>query len=151
MGLLLQKRGETGWTADSESRKRVEQVAMRAVMNVGNSTWGIRFVMSPPKMWLGHYQHSTAEDGRIPPARHIEVKGRAKGQSTITVTRNEIMYALNQAEKFILAVVMVDGDSHEGPYYIRNPFSKEPDWAVSSINLDLEQLLARSHRPEEKV
>lgn len=84
--------------------------------------------------------------------RHIEVKGRAKGQGTITVTRNETMYALNQAEKSILAVVIVDGDNHEGPYYIRNPFSKEPDWAVSSINLDLaEQQGARSHRPEEKV
>ncbi|NBX75136.1 MAG: DUF3883 domain-containing protein [Proteobacteria bacterium] len=151
MGLLLQKRGETGWTADSESRKRVEQVAMRAVMNVETTMGHQVFDVSAQKCGWDVTSIPTAEDGRIPPARHIEVKGRAKGQSTITVTRNEIMYALNQADKFILAIVLVDGDSHEGPYYIRNPFSKEPDWAVSSINLDLEQLLARSHRPEEKV
>ena len=59
-------------------------------------------------------------DGSLPTDRHIEVKGRAKGQSTITVTRNEIIYGLNQADKFILAIVVVDGDAFEGPYYIRN-------------------------------
>jgi len=82
-------------------------------------------------------------EGRLPPARHVEVKGRAKGATTITVTRNEILYGLNQADKFILAVVLVDGDGVEGPYYIRRPFAQEPDWAVTSINLDLGQLLAR--------
>lgn len=76
--------------------------------------------------------------------RHIEVKGRAKGQTTITVTKNEILYGLNQADKFVLAVVLVDGDQHEGPFYVRQPFAQEPDWAVSSINLDLGQLLARA-------
>ena len=77
-------------------------------------------------------------------ARHIEVKGRAKGQSTITVTRNEIIYGLNQADKFLLAIVVVDGEDHEGPHYVRNPFDQEPGWAVSSINLELDELLARS-------
>ena len=72
------------------------------------------------------------------------MKGRSKGQSTITVSRNEVIYGLNQADKFLLAVVLVDGDSHEGPYYVRNPFRHEPDWAVTSINLDLDQLLARA-------
>ena len=88
-----------------------------------------------------------ALDGKLPPARHIEVKGRAKGQTTVTVTRNEILYGLNQADKFILAIVLVDGEQHEGPFYVRQPFTQEPDWAVTSINLDLDQLLARaSHR-----
>ena len=78
--------------------------------------------------------------------RHIEVKGRAKGQSTITITRNEILYGLNQSDKFILAVVVVDGEKHEGPFYIRNPFTQEPEWGVSSQNWDLDQLLARAER-----
>jgi hypothetical protein len=60
-----------------------------------------------------------AMDGKLPPSRHIEVKGRAKGQTTITVTRNEILYGLNQQDKFILAIVMVDGEQHEGPFYVR--------------------------------
>lgn len=85
-----------------------------------------------------------AIDGKLPASRHIEVKGRAKGQSTITVTRNEILYGLNQQDKFILAVVIVDGDRYDGPYYVTKPFTQEPDWAVTSINLDLDQLLSNA-------
>jgi hypothetical protein len=44
-------------------------------------------------------------------------------------------------------VVLVDGDGYDGPHYVRKPFTKEPDWAVSSINLDLAQLLARAEQP----
>jgi hypothetical protein len=83
-----------------------------------------------------------ASDGKRPEARHIEVKGRMKGATTITVTRNEILYGLNQADKFILAIVLVDGDSYDGPFYLRNPFNHEPDWAVTSSNFDLKELLA---------
>jgi len=49
---------------------------------------------------------------------------------------------LNQQDKFMLAIVLVEGESHEGPYYVRNPFTQEPDWAVTSVNLDLSQLLS---------
>jgi hypothetical protein len=83
-------------------------------------------------------------DGRLPPSRHIEGKGRAKGYTTITVTRNDLLYGLNRSDKFILAIVMVDGEQHQGPFYVRQPFSQEPDWAVTSINLDLDALLARA-------
>src|SRR5574337_859483 len=69
-------------------------------------------------------------------------------QSTITVTRNEILYGLNQADKFILAIVVVDGNKHEGPFYVRQPFTQEPDWAETSKNLDLGQLLAKAVAPE---
>jgi len=86
--------------------------------------------------------------GRLPAARHIEVKGRVKGASTVTVTRNEIFEGWNQQEKFILAIVLVDGDQHEGPFYVHKPFAEEPGWAVTSINLDLKALLARAERSD---
>jgi hypothetical protein len=86
-------------------------------------------------------------DGRLPSSRHIEVKGRVKGATTVTVTRNEILYGLNQADKFMLAIVLVDGDNAEGPYYVKRPFTQEPDWAVTSINLDLNELLKKSVTP----
>jgi hypothetical protein len=79
------------------------------------------------------------------------VKGRAKGQSTITVSRNEIIYALNQTDKFLLAIVIVDGDNHEGPHYIRNPFTSEPDFGVASINYSLGELLSKAVRPDETI
>ena len=68
--------------------------------------------------------------------------------ATITVTRNEMLYALNQAEKFHLAIVMVaDDDSLDGPFYLQNPFEAEPGWGVSSINFEIKALLERARRP----
>ena len=77
--------------------------------------------------------------------------GDAKGQSTITVSRNEIIYGLNQADKFILAIVIVSENSHEGPYYIKNPFSVETDFGVVSVNYDLSDLLSNAVTPEKSL
>ena len=86
-----------------------------------------------------------AVNGRLPEVRHIEVKGRAQGSSTITVTKNEVLYGLNQQDKFLLAIVLIgEDDSRDGPHYIRKPFTQEPDWAVTSVNLDLKELLKRA-------
>jgi hypothetical protein len=86
-----------------------------------------------------------AVDGRQPQPRHIEVKGRARGAETVTVTRNEMLYAFNQGDKFILAIVLVnDDDTVEGPYYIRHPFDREPDWGVASISYKLTDLLKKA-------
>ena len=77
--------------------------------------------------------------------RFIEVKGRVSGAPTITVTRNEILYALNQSEKFHLAIVLVsEADAVDGPFYLRNPFDTEPGWGVSSVNYDLQLLLQKA-------
>jgi hypothetical protein len=62
----------------------------------------------------------------------------------VTVTKNEVLYGLNQQDKFLLAIVLVSEDAAESPRYVRRPFTQEPDWAVTSINLDLDALLARS-------
>lgn len=59
-------------------------------------------------------------------------------------SRAEIYSELNESDKLILSIVMVDGDQHEGPLYVREAFGQEPDWAVTSIDLDLDQLLARA-------
>ena len=55
--------------------------------------------------------------------RFIEVKGRVVGARTVTVTKNEILTALNKPEDFILAVVLVDGETAATPRYIRRPSS----------------------------
>jgi hypothetical protein len=86
-------------------------------------------------------------DGKQPASRHLEVKGRVAGASTITVTRNEILYALNQADRFWLVMVFVqDDDTMDGPYYVKNPFEAEPGWGVASINYEVSALLARASR-----
>ena len=70
-----------------------------------------------------------------------------EGRTSITVTKNEILYALNQADKFILAIVLVgEGEIIDGPHYVRKPFTKEPDWSESSSNHDLTKLLSIATR-----
>ncbi|MCP5162754.1 MAG: DUF3883 domain-containing protein [Hahellaceae bacterium] len=150
-GLLAQRQGQSEkagtWSADAEARKRIERVAMDAVMNAERALGNEVIDVSAQKCGWDVTSMPKAINGRLPTSRHIEVKGRVKGASTITVTRNEILYGLNQQDKFILAVVLVEGDEHEGPFYITNPFTQEPDWAVSSINLDLAELLSRAETP----
>jgi superfamily II DNA or RNA helicase len=83
-------------------------------------------------------------NGRI---RFIEVKGRKAGADTVTVTKNEILTALNRPEQFILALVEVSNGRAHPPRYVRQPFQQEPDFGVTSVNYDLSDLLARSAPP----
>lgn len=150
-GLLAQRKGEAGWSADADARSRIERIAMQAVMEAERAMGHDVIDVSAQKCGWDVTSLPKAIDGKLPPSRHIEVKGRAKGQTTITVTRNEILYGLNQQDKFILAVVLVEGNQFEGPYYIRKPFHQEPDWAVSSINLDLGALIRQPENPKEST
>ncbi len=147
-GLLMQRKSQPGWTADADARKRVEWVAMKAVMDAERALGHEVIDVSAQKCGWDVTSLPKGTDGKIPPSRHIEVKGRAKGNTTVTVTRNEILYGLNQQDKFILAIVLVEGDQHEGPFYVIKPFTQEPDWAVTSINMDLQELLKRANPPE---
>jgi len=86
-------------------------------------------------------------ESRIPGTgrlRFIEVKGRVTGASTITVTRNEILYSLNKPDDFILAIVeFMDDDTHR-VHYVHQPFQREPDFGVTSVNYDFAELLAKA-------
>ena len=79
--------------------------------------------------------------------RFIEVKGRVAGAPTITVTRNEILYSLNKPEDFILAIVEFLDESTHKVHYLRQPFIREPDFGVTSVNYDFSELLARAGKP----
>jgi hypothetical protein len=88
-------------------------------------------------------------ESRIPGTgrlRFIEVKGRVSGADTITVTRNEILYSLNKPDDFILAIVEFDGGVHR-VHYVRQPFTREPDFEVTSVNYDFSKLIARAELP----
>ncbi|EPO7804816.1 helicase-related protein [Enterobacter hormaechei] len=151
-GLLSKRKGEVIFTPDAVNRAHIEKVAMSAVTSAERALGHSVFDVSADKCgWDITARPPLNTDGSLPQDRHIEVKGRSKGQTTITVSRNEILYALNQAEKFLLAIVLVDGDSFEGPFYIRQPFNKEPDTGVASINYDLAELLSKATEAKESV
>jgi superfamily II DNA or RNA helicase len=147
VGLLNRRKGTAPapglHAVDAAARARIEELAMRAVTKAEEAR-GCRVVdVSAKKCGWDITSYPPIKDGKQPEARHIEVKGRAKGATTVTLTRNEILYALNQADKFVLAIVIVgENDEIEGPYYEPHPFKEEPGWAVSSVNYDLKTLLS---------
>ena len=151
IGLLRRLRGETetspAFTADAAARKRIEDLAMEMVRKAEESR-GCRVVsVASEKCGWDLSSYPPVVDGKQAETRHIEVKGKAKDSSTVTITRNEILYAFNQAEKFLLAIVLVGEDgTTDGPFYLRNPFDAEPGWGVSSVNYDLKALLKKSGR-----
>lgn len=151
-GLLRRLHGEppfedAAFSADPAARSRIEQLAMKAVRSAEEAR-GCRVVdVSAQKCGWDITSYAPVVDGKLPESRHIEVKGRIKGATSITVTRNEILYALNQADKFMLAIVLVgEGEIIDGPHYVRKPFTKEPDWSESSSNHDLAKLLSIATR-----
>jgi hypothetical protein len=151
-GLMNKLRGDepvdsaaATFAADSAARSRIERLAMRAVQ-LAEEARGCRVVdVSAAKCGWDLSSYPPAIDGKQPDPRHIEVKGRVKGASIVTVTRNEMLYAFNQGHKFVLAIALVgENDAVEGPHYIRNPFDREPGWGVASINFSLGELLAKA-------
>ena len=133
--------GET--KVDAAARKRIEQAAMKAVMDAERALgFEPRSVESENCGWD---VESRRPDGSL---RFIEVKGRHAQATTVTVSRNEILQALNTPDRFFLAVVRVDGDATDGPHYVHRPFTAEPEPTVNSINYALAPLLARAVAPE---
>lgn len=60
-----------------------------------------------------------------------------------TVTKNEIRYSLNKPDDFILTIVeFLDGETHR-VRYLRSPFQREPDFGVTSVNYDFDELAAK--------
>jgi IS5 family transposase len=148
-GLLAQRSNpqlSTQWSLDAAARARVERVAMQAVLDAEHALGHRTKDVSAEKCGWDITAYIAQPQG-LALERHIEVKGRAKGQDTITVTANEIRHALNQKDKFVLAVVVVDGEAAELVNYVPMPFTQEPDWAEASKNLDLGVLLGRALTP----
>jgi superfamily II DNA or RNA helicase len=139
-GLINKRQGKEVpmWCKDAEERKRIELCGMKAVMDKERELGFSPEDVSHCK--YGWDVQSRTEQGDV---RFIEVKGRAKGADTVTITKNEILACLNQPERYILAIVLIDGEQTEGPHYIKNPFDQEPDFGVTSINYDIESLLKR--------
>jgi SNF2 family DNA or RNA helicase len=79
--------------------------------------------------------------------RFLEVKGRVTAADTVTVTKNEIMYSLNKPEDFILAMVEFLDEENHRVHYLREPFKREPDFGVTSVNYDFSELQQRAETP----
>ena len=112
-------------TADTLSRAEIEAKAMDAVMARERSLgYEPQDVSSENRGY--DIESRDPETGGL---RFIEVKGRRADAQAITITRNEMLAALNAAESFILAAVLVEGGFVHQPLYVPNPaplFGAEP-------------------------
>jgi len=86
--------------------RRVEQAAMAAVMAAERELGFEPRDVSQDKCGYDIESRNPADPGSL---RFIEVKGRIKGAQTVTITKNEILTALNKPDQYILAIVEVHG------------------------------------------
>ena len=132
--------------------------AMQAVMAIEQSLGYQPQDVSHQK--CGYDIGSRLPTGRL---RFIEVKGRIEGADTVTITKNEIITALNKPDDYMLALLQVPldqnlsesegftGDKSVGEYhingcvvrYIKQHFHRQPDFAVTSVNYDWKELWQR--------
>lgn len=137
-GMLAGDAAPDGSTA--AGRREVELAGMRAVMTIER---GLGFEPRDRSADnCGYDIESAVPDsarGSGCTLRIIEVKGRAAGSTTVTVSHNEVMCALNRPDAFILALLEVDGDVTRTTY-IRRPFTNPPDYTVASTNYDIARL-----------
>ncbi|URR36256.1 DUF3883 domain-containing protein [Thermosynechococcus sp. HN-54] len=178
MGLLqrLQGKRESPPPIFAKETTRVERAAIAAVMamerslgyeprDVSDQKCGYDIESSAP---LSPSGRGAGGEG----LRFIEVKGRVEGAETVTVTKNEILTALNKPDCYILALVQVPVDENfperdafavreaSGDYqvqgkgcvvrYIRQPFQREPDFAASSINYNWQDLWDNGYDPHQE-
>ena len=166
-GLIARLKGKREEVPELFARetKRIELIAMHAVMEMETS---LNYTPRDVSQDNCGYDIESAitDSGKL---RFIEVKGRLQGAKTVTVTKNEILTALNKPDDFILAIVLVP-PSDESPsadpwqigdpagtyemtkdgqqiFYVRKPFTKEPDFGVTSVNYNLKELLASAEAP----
>lgn len=138
IGLLQQLQGipNSEIQTFAKERKRIEQISMLAVMENERKLGYEPRDVSDEKCGYD-IESKIPETGKL---RFIEVKGRVAGATTVTVTKNEIITALNKPDNFILALVQVDGNNPT-IYYVDKPFSREPDFKVNSVNYNWHELI----------
>ncbi|MDR1735189.1 MAG: DUF3883 domain-containing protein [Oscillospiraceae bacterium] len=130
------------FAADAASRRTIERAAMKAVMDIETSLGYTPTDVSAEKRGYDIESkvpaHLRGADGHS--LRFIEVKGRAKGADTVTVSKNEILTAFNKPDEYILAIVEVSGTATK-TIYLKKPFRERPDFAATSVNYNIVELV----------
>jgi len=149
-GLLDRRRGERREdpVAHARETERVERLAVEAVL-AAERVIG-RQPREMPRNNPGF--DILSRDPVTGEIWFIEVKGRVLGAPTVTVTKNEILTGLNKPDRFMLALVAVDGDETELRYLTR-PFKGTEDvyFDAASVNFEWDRLWQRGRPPEEAV
>ena len=144
---LLTKLGVPSSVATTETdadRAFTERLAMEAVFAVEKELGRIPRDTSAER-GLGYDIES-----RDPKESHlyfVEVKGRLAGADSVTLTRNEILCALNAPDRFRLAIVLVENGVAKPPVYVTNFDFGQPGFAQTGATYGLKQLLDHGGPP----
>jgi superfamily II DNA or RNA helicase len=171
VGLLQRLQGKRSSSPSlfAKETQRVELLAMEAVMAAERALGHEPKDVGAEKLGYDIESRVLESETRLGHLRLIEVKGRIAGAEMVTVTKNEILYALNKPNNFILALVRVpnaeeftEGDAFKvsekkGSYllepegcvvrYVHQPFQREPDVGASSVNYHWKELWEKGEKP----
>lgn len=125
-------------------RQAVEYAAMKAVMDIERHLGFTPRDVSAQK--IGYDVESEIPKERRDESgaclRFIELKGRARGATTVTVSKNEMLYGLNSPNEFILAIVEVDGQQTR-TVYLKEPFKglEKPSFMEVNRSFNIAELI----------
>lgn len=114
--------------------KEIELLAMKAVLD-SERTLGFtpRDVSSENRGY--DIESLDPQNGNL---RFIEVKGRIHGATAVSLTRNEVLTALNKPESWYLAIVFVENGKASEPLYFREPFRDGLQFAAASVMIPID-------------
>jgi superfamily II DNA or RNA helicase len=151
LGLVYRLQGKSLGAAAlfAKETKRIELAAMQTVIAAERSLGHVPEDVSQEKCGYDILSRVPERDGQPSYLRFIEVKGRIEGAETVTVTKNEVLTALNQPERYILAIVQVPTKEGEDCTlrYIWRPFEREPDWHASGVIYSWQKLWEQGVEP----
>ncbi len=140
-GLLKQlvPEAQSDWsmTADPEQRTVVERLAVEAVLATERKLGRQPKDVGAQK--LGYDVES--KDPKTGDLYFIEVKGRTDGADTVSLTKNEILRALNVPDRFRLAVVLIKDGVAQEPIYVTDFDWGQPGFAQTHSTFQLGPLL----------
>jgi len=146
IGLLKRLKGEPVSTerTSCDGRDEIELLAMEAVMAAEASISRSPKNVSD-KRGIGYDIES--KDPITGNLYFVEVKGRAGDHDQVTLSRTEVLCALNEPEKFRLAIVVIENGVAKPPVYLKGFDFGQPSFAQTSSTYSLCTLLGHGMKP----
>lgn len=133
---------------DLASKKETEAIAMHTVMeyerSLGYEPEDVSHLNCGYDVCSYVPEHLRQSDE--PSRRFIEVKGRHDEAKDVTVSKNEILTALNSVENYYLALVLVADGRAVNMAYLQKPFQISPEFSATFVTFDIEKLISSSKR-----
>lgn len=154
-GLVAHLTGHASYTtfaANAEARRRTELMAMAAVAAAEAALGHTTADVSADKCGWDLTAYLPPSGSLLPAERHLEIKGLGVDNDTVILTRNEILYGLNQREKFVLVLVRSAGNGEAASiHYVPQPFTLTDAPADGIIHnaYQVKHFLNRALTPEE--